>query len=303
MTLTRLRPGICALVVLLAMRPIGGADGQTTPAPAAESQNPPRVMVNTDRDARETRQNLELVLKRLPPSVGRVLRIDPALMANQSYLTNYPALSAFLQAHPDVAHNPDFYLENIRHEFWNPPTPRDARSEAITMWHETLQGMTIFTVFVTITVTLAWIVRTLIEYRRWYRVSRVQAEVHNKLLDRFTANEDLLAYIQTSPGRHFLESAPLSLESPARTVGAPLSRILWSVQAGVVLAAGALGILYVSTRVMDEVGEPLFGIGVLVLAVGAGFVVSAAASLLLSRRLGLVEPVTTAREPSRPSEG
>ena len=68
-----------------------------------------------------------------------------------------------------------------------------------------------------------------------------------------------------------------------------MSRILWSVQIGVVLFAGGLGLLFVSNRVLEEVAQPLFSIGVLALAVGAGFVVSAGASFLLSRRLGLFE--------------
>jgi hypothetical protein len=142
---------------------------------------------------------------------------------------------------------------------------------------------------------LIWIIRTLVEYRRWQRTSKVHTEVHNKLLDRFTANEDLLAYMQTPAARRFLDSAPLSLDAPARPVGAPLSRILWSVQVGVVLAAGGLGLLFVSNRVIDEVAQPLFAIGVLALAVGAGFVVSAGASFLLSRRLGLFEPAAPPR--------
>jgi len=102
--------------------------------------------------------------------------------------------------------------------------------------------------------------------------------------------------MQTAAGRQFLESAPLSLDAPARPVGAPLSRILWSVQVGVVLAAGGFGLLFVSNRVIEEVAQPLFVIGVLALTVGAGFVVSAGASFLLSRRLGLFEPPAPPRE-------
>jgi hypothetical protein len=67
---------------------------------------------------------------------------------------------------------------------------------------------------------------------------------------------------------------------------------------GVVLAAGGLGLLFVSNRVIEEVAQPLFAIGVLALTVGAGFVVSAAASFLLSRRLGLFEPALPPREHS-----
>ena len=113
---------------------------------------------------------------------------------------------------------------------------------------------------------LLWIIRTLVDYRRWYRTSKVQTEVHTKLLDRFSSNEDLMAYMQTPSGRRFLESAPIPLEGPARSVGAPLSRILWSLQAGIVLAVAALGVLFVSNRVVEEVAQPLFAIGVLVLA-------------------------------------
>ena len=43
----------------------------------------------------------------------------------------------------------------------------------------------------------------------------MQYQVHNKLLDRFTSNEDLLAYVQTPAGRRFLESAPIPLQDEA----------------------------------------------------------------------------------------
>jgi hypothetical protein len=50
--------------------------------------------------------------------------------------------------------------------------------------------------------------------------------------------------------------------------------------------------------VIDEVAQPLFAVGMIALAVGVGFVASAGASLLLSRRLGLFEPMTPSREHS-----
>ena len=74
------------------------------------------------------------------------------------------------------------------------------------------------------------------------------------------------------------------------------SRILWSLQAGIVLAVAALGVLFVSGRVIEEIAQPLFALGVLVLALGSGFIVSAAASFLLSRRLGLLETPAAPRE-------
>ena len=44
-------------------------------------------------------------------------------------------------------------------------------------------------------VALAWLIRTLIEQRRWKQLSRTQSDVHNKILDRFNTTEQLLEYI------------------------------------------------------------------------------------------------------------
>ena len=118
---------------------------------------------------------------------------------------------------------------------------------------------------------MIWIIRTLVEYRRWHRTSKVHTEVHNKLLDRFTTNEDLMAYIQTPAGRRFLESAPLSVEDPARPMGAPFSRILWSVQVGIVLAAGAARLaLREQPRAATKSPSRFYAFGVLALMVGVG---------------------------------
>jgi hypothetical protein len=47
-------------------------------------------------------------------------------------------------------------------------------------------------------------------------LSKVQTEVHTKIVDRFTANDDLLAYIQSPAGSKFLESSPIHLDAGPR---------------------------------------------------------------------------------------
>jgi hypothetical protein len=293
------RSALATLFLALSVPPLATAQQrERTPVERSDTaQAAPQVFINQDQDARETREKLEELLKKLPPAVGRVLRTDPSLLGNESYLASYPALAAFLKQHPEVRNTPGFFFEHIGPmEFWVPSQPETRESQAVRVWRDIFEFFAISGVFLAVTAALIWIIRTLVEYRRWQRTSKVHTEVHNKLLDRFTANEDLLAYMQTPAAQRFLESAPLSLEVPARPVGAPLSRILWSVQVGVVLAAAALGLLFVSNRVIEEVAQPLFAIGVLALAIGAGFVVSAGASFLLSRRLGLFEPPSPPRE-------
>jgi len=293
---------LAATVCALSLPAVAGAAQRAqTAAPATQPAPPSTVFVEQDQDARETREKFDEVMKRLPPAVGRVLRLDPSLMSNEGYMANYPSLVAFLKQHPEIKANPGYFFEHIgSSEFWSPPQPETRDMQAVRIWRDMMQFVAIATIFTVITSAVIWIIRTLVEYRRWLRTSKVHTEVHNKLLDRFTTNEDLMAYIQTPAGRRFLESAPLAVEGPSRPMGAPFNRILWSVQVGVVLAAGALGLLFVSNRVIDEVAQPLFAVGVLALTVGAGFVVSAAASFLLSRRLGLLDTAAPPREHPQP---
>src|SRR6201999_2261743 len=120
-----------------------------------------------------------------------------------------------------------------------------------------------------------WVIRTFIDYRRWNRLAKVQSEVHAKLLDRFSNNEELLAYIQSPAGARFLSSAPITLEAAPRSVGAPLGRIMLSIQVGVVLASAGAGLQVIGARTFADIGQPLRAVGILVLALGVGFLISA----------------------------
>ena len=72
-------------------------------------------------------------------------------------------------------------------------------------------------------------------------------------------------------------------------VAAPFNRILWSVQAGIVLAAAGLGLWFAKNGVIEEVAQPLQVVSILAVALGIGFVASAFASYALSQKLGLVQ--------------
>jgi len=275
------------LITLLFATAIATSAFAQAPATASSTTTTTTTVV-TDTDSHETREAFHAALQRYPTEVSRVLKLDPSLMTNQSYLANYPALASFLAQHPEIAHSPTFYLANV---YVGDERPAENSSERV--WRSTMEGLSIFAVLALVTGVLTWLVRTLIEHRRWSRMSKVQAEVHNKLMDRFTANEDLLAYIQTPAGKRFLESAPIALDGAPRAVAAPVSRILWSVQVGLVLAAAGFGLEYVSGSIEKTVSQPLFAMGVLAISIGIGFVLSAIVSYVLSRRLGLWETPAT----------
>jgi len=248
----------------------------------AQKPNPPVSAAVEQPDAERTKEELSQLLDKYPPSLRRVLALDPTLLGNDSYLTPYPALSAFLQAHQEIVRSPGYYINvNV------PPT----RSEqALELWRDMINGLGVFLAFGMAIGLITWLIKTLVDYRRWNRLTKVQTEVHTKLLDRFTANDDLLAYIQSPAGAKFLESTPISLDAGPRSIGAPFGRILWSMQAGLVVTAAGIGLQIVGSRITDESAEPLRALGVLGVALGIGFVVSAVISYFISRRLGLITP-------------
>lgn len=271
---------ICATTAFAQTETAEGAK----PAPAAAPAPAATTNVVLDTDAGQTRQQFHELLQRHPPSVGRVLKLDPTLFGNAQYLANYPALSAFLTAHPEIAHTPTYYLESVYIPGDSRPTTASER-----IWSDAMEGIAIFVSMGMVVLVLTWLVRTLVEHRRWSRLSKVQAEVHNKLMDRFASNEDLINYIQSPAGKRFLESAPLQLDAGPlpRPTPAPASRILWSVQIGVVLFAAGVGLQFLSGYVDKEVSQPPFAMGVLAISLGLGFVLSAFLSFVLSRKLGL----------------
>lgn len=251
-----------------------------------------------DRDARETRQAFNEVLRKHPPALGRVLKLDPSLLSNPDYLDAYPALAGFLAQHPEVARSPAFFLADVEIDT---DEERRADSPAMAVFRQILDAISVLVVMLILVGTGLWLIRTLIDYRRWSRLSRVQAEVHGKLLDRLSNNDDLVAYMKTDAGRRFLESAPIPLEAePARTLGAPYGRILWSLQAGVVVLALGLGLRFVARTVPADVAWSLATLGALGVAVGLGFIASGGLSYLLSQRLGLLTP--PAERPPAPAE-
>jgi len=260
------------------------------PAPAfaqeasnRQAQAPAPSFVAT-ADAHETREQLHRLLRQYPPAVGEVLQRDPSLLNRPDYLAPYPALVSFLQQHPEVARNPSFYFGSFYYH------ERDPRERAFEVLAVVLGGMAGITAFVAIISLLVWVIRSIIDHRRWLRLSRVQTEVHTKLMDRLTTNEDLLAYIQSPAGRRFLESAPINLDGEPRPASAPLSRIIWSLQAGIVLLALGVGFWFAQHNVLPEAAEGFYVLSVVAIALGAGFVVSAVTSYFISARLGLLQP-------------
>jgi hypothetical protein len=253
------------------------------PAPPVNIDAQPMQVVS-DQNADRTREQLRETLDHYPPTLRQVLRLDPSLLNRPDYLALYPALSTFLAQHPEVAHNPSYFIgaPNVTNESGM------SNSRAIV---DVMTDLSVTSFFITAILVIGWIARSVLEHKRWQQAMKTQTDAHVKLFDRLTSNEDLLAYIQSGPGQRFLTAAPMlpTIDSSSRGSGAPISRILWSMQTGIVIGLAGMGLWIAKNNVIYEVSQPLVVLGILGMAVGLGFVLSSLVSYLLSRQLGLLQ--------------
>jgi hypothetical protein len=136
--------------------------------------------------------------------------------------------------------------------------------------------------------TLIWLIRILLENRRWGRIFRLQTEIHTKLIDRFGNNQELLTYMGTEAGRRFLEAAPIPVEfDHSRRLPSAVAKVLMPLQIGVVLTLLGIGLLMLRHSIRDLEG-PLLVFGMIILMPGLGFIISAGVTWYLAGRLGLM---------------
>jgi hypothetical protein len=249
--------------------------------------------VLSDDDAERTREKLRTILRQYPPSLADVLRLDTTLLTNESYLAPYPELAAFLKQHPNVIHNASYFVGAYRSE-WN-PQPRSALGNVVRSAEQVVLYITFLTGILGFMTLIGWTLKRLIDHRRWLRMSKLQADAHAKVFDRLSSNEDLLAYIQSPAGQRYLQSAPLVTES-ARSLDAPVGRILFTSQVGTVVTFVGIALAYLtrtlannSTPDVSELAPFMLTASVMAIAIGLGFLASAGVAYALSRRLGLLE--------------
>jgi hypothetical protein len=284
-------------LVLLSGTALLAEPQRPAPPPAA----PPAPVLN-DKDVASTQAEVIRLLK-LSPTLTTVVSHDPTLLANQEYVTrNNPQLAAFLTAHPEVARNPEYYLfSHLAHEPGEPdevleravwPDLYRVRNDSEGSWNAFTRDLSPLLAFFGFLVALTWMVRVFVENRRWSRVFKLQSEVHGRLIDKFSTNQELAAYMETDAGRRFLEAAPIAvnLENGQRVPNA-VARVLTPLQIGVVmvlLGAGLLALRHAS----PDMDVPMLVFGMVVLMPGIGFILSAGLTWLLAARLGLMPPAT-----------
>lgn len=152
------------------------------------------------------------------------------------------------------------------------------------MLHHFMEDLMPMIVMPVMTVALAWVIGKIIGAFRQRARLRAQAELYNRILEKFGSAEEFTAYLQSTDGRSFFENQAIE---PA----APLGKVLNSVKIGTILLIVGGGFFVLSLIAKTE--DAIFALDVVcVVAVtlGIGFLVSSFISYRLAKSWGIIQP-------------
>ncbi len=289
-----------AVIVFLALFTAVSAAQATRSAQPAVAAGAPQM---SEKDVAAMQDQL-LQLLRVSPTLAEVVAHDPSLLSNAEYVNrNNPELGQFLQAHPEIAKSPDFYLFNNLHPEHEQPAevlerklwPQMSQPDSSGIDHELISDGIPFLVFLCMLGGLLWLTHVLLENRRWNRIFKLQTDVHGRLIERFGTSQEVLTYMSTDAGKRFLEATPIAVGFERQApVPSPVARVLTPLQIGIVMTLLGAGLISLRHNIPDG-GIAFFVLGIVVLMPGLGFIISAGLTWVLARHLGLM-PNSGARE-------
>ncbi|HUZ45007.1 MAG TPA: hypothetical protein VMW54_00070 [Terriglobia bacterium] len=137
-------------------------------------------------------------------------------------------------------------------------------------------------------VAIFWLIFSMV---RRVKLARMQSELHSKLIDKIGSSPESLAYLHTEAGKRLVAS--MGIDQPRRE---PYSRILSSVQAGVILVLVGF-VLVILGLTFANAKDGFCILGDLAVALGVGFLISAWISYRLSKKFGLLDRERAVEDP------
>jgi hypothetical protein len=127
---------------------------------------------------------------------------------------------------------------------------------------------------------IVWVIFTNV---RRYGIAKTKANLQEKVLQRIDSSDALASLAANESGRRFLES--ITVEE--NKTSSPSSRILFGLQTGIVLFFFGAAMLFLHHHVYDPNGGFII-VGTGAIGLGLGFLTASAASIFVSRKLGLI---------------
>ena len=143
------------------------------------------------------------------------------------------------------------------------------------------EGTGVVLIFTSLFVLAAWFFW--LDAKRRQALVQARSDLQNRLLEKFSSPQEVAQFLQTEGGDRFLRG----LTTDSRHAG---RGILRAMQIGVVITLVGAAVLTLGFVYPTERGaNPGVIIGSLILALGVGFLISAAMSYVLSKKWGMLE--------------
>ena len=123
------------------------------------------------------------------------------------------------------------------------------------------------------------VIRMSLQHIRFQRLARLQSETVSKVLDKLGSSPETLEWLRSGDMKRFFD---FQLDQEQ----GPQNRILNALTAGLITGSLGAGLITLGASEQERV---LHGLGMVLVCVGSGFLLSAAASYLLSKQWGLLE--------------
>jgi hypothetical protein len=126
----------------------------------------------------------------------------------------------------------------------------------------------------------AWVVYVVLQWRKMKHKNQLQ----NKIVEKFNDVQGLNDFFQSESGNKFIDF--LTVKGLA-----PKEKLLSSIKAGVILLVLGIAFFFVGSFFSELSVEIriLKGIAILIIALGAGFLISSFISSFLSKKWGLID--------------
>jgi len=172
--------------------------------------------VSTDKEVAATQAEL-IKLLRVSPTLTTVVAHDPSLLSNQDYVArNNPQLAEFLTAHPEVRATRLLPLQPFA---GRQRTRLGAGTRSLAGCYSRARESPPVSGTVerpAASVGLCGLPSgSPLEHSGHLgesplgRIFKLQSEVHGRLIDKFSSNQELALYMETEAGKRFLEAAPI----------------------------------------------------------------------------------------------
>lgn len=146
---------------------------------------------------------------------------------------------------------------------------------------------------IVVIICLTWVISIVIRALKQRANQKNRLDLYNRMLDKFGASPEFMAYLQSDDGMKFIEESAVE-----NAVSSPMNKILTAIQIGVIAALIGTGLIILANIFGKELGGDLFIVlciaGAVSLMIGIGLLISSAISYKLSKMWGLL---TTGEKP------